>query len=75
MRSDDFTAAVRRYLEDPPEGTLAPDAKPESASFLARGEYGLNYRVRGGSTQDPVARLVTGTQGRRALRFCEGPSG
>ena len=62
MQEDDLTAAVRLYLEDLPSGTLPPDAKPEDASFLARGEYSLNYRMRGGCGPDLVARLVTGTQ-------------
>ena len=62
MNDENLTAAVRLYLQDLPPGTLSPDAKPEDASFLARGEYSLNYRVRGGSGPDLVARLVTGTQ-------------
>jgi thiamine kinase-like enzyme len=41
---------LSRHLKDPPA--------PNAVSFLARGEYSLNFLVGGGS----VARLVTGTQ-------------
>ncbi len=45
------------------DGATSPldGAEPEVA-FLARGEYSLNYRIRGGSGTELVARLVTGTQ-------------
>ena len=40
-----------------------PGGRIEDVQFLARGEYSLNYRVRGASqSEDMVARLVTGTQ-------------
>jgi thiamine kinase-like enzyme len=45
---------VREYLSQRLEEPPAPDA----VSFLARGEYSLNFLVENGS----VARLVTGTQ-------------
>lgn len=48
------TEEVREYLSRHLEKTPAPDA----VSFLARGEYSLNFLVQGES----VARLVTGTQ-------------
>ena len=44
---------VERYLES------LPDLSHRGVEFLARGEYSLNYLVRG---PDLVARLVTGTQ-------------
>ena len=62
MNDENLTAAVRLYLQDLPPGALPPDAEPEDASFLARGEYSLNYRVRGGSGPDLVARRVMGTK-------------
>jgi len=49
----DFSAGVGRYLES------LPDLSHRGVEFLARGEYSLNYLVRG---PDLVARLVTGTQ-------------
>ncbi|MGB3682602.1 MAG: aminoglycoside phosphotransferase family protein [Rubrobacteraceae bacterium] len=48
---------VREYLAQ----RLADPPPPEAVSFLARGEYSLNFLVRG-SRGDSVARLVTGTQ-------------
>jgi hypothetical protein len=51
---DDFSADLERYLKG------LPDLSHRSVGFLARGEYSLNYLVRG--EQDLVARLVTGTQ-------------
>ncbi len=56
MTTTNFTAAVRRYLED----AALPGVRPESVGFLARGEYSLNYLVRG--EEDLVVRLVTGSQ-------------
>jgi hypothetical protein len=50
----DFSADLGRYLEG------LPDLSPRGVGFLARGEYSLNYLVRG--DPDLVARLVTGTQ-------------
>lgn len=48
------TEEVREYLSRSLEGPPAPGA----VSFLARGEYSLNFLIRDGR----VARLVTGTQ-------------
>ena len=56
MTTEDFTGEVRRYLE----GAALPGALPESVAFLARGEYSLNFLVRG--EPDVVVRLVTGSQ-------------
>ncbi len=53
MPDRDFSAGVERYLES------LPDLSHRGVEFLARGEYSLNYLVRG---PDLVARLVTGTQ-------------
>ena len=54
---------IREYLSglsvDEAPWETSPGA--ESVSFLARGEYSLNYLVRGGGS-GYVARLVTGTQ-------------
>ncbi len=55
MTDDDFSADLRRYLS----GLPAPPHHGK-VEFLARGEYSLNYLVRG--SPDLVARLVTGTQ-------------
>ena len=56
------TAGIQHYLERLAGETLPfGGAKPGSVEFLARGEYSLNYRVRGPG-KDLVARLVTGTQ-------------
>lgn len=54
MPDDDFSADLERYLEG------LPGLSHRGVGFLARGEYSLNYLVRG----EPglVARLVTGTQ-------------
>ncbi len=54
MPHDDFSADLERYLGD------LPDLSYRDLGFLARGEYSLNYLVRG--EPDLVARLVTGTQ-------------
>lgn len=54
MPDDDFSADLERYLRG------LPDPYPGNVGFLARGEYSLNYLVRG--EPDLVARLVTGTQ-------------
>ena len=54
MPDSDFSADLERYIESLPELTH------RGVGFLARGEYSLNYLVRG--EQDLVARLVTGTQ-------------
>lgn len=51
---DDFSADLEQYLGG------VPDLSHRSVRFLARGEYSLNYLVRG--EPDLVARLVTGTQ-------------
>jgi hypothetical protein len=51
---DDFSADLERYLEG------LPSFSYRGVGFLARGEYSLNYLVRG--EPDLVARLVTGTQ-------------
>jgi len=51
---DDFSADLERYLEG------LPGLSHRGVGFLARGEYSLNYLVRG--DPDLVARLVTGTQ-------------
>ena len=56
MATEDFTEEVRRYLEN----AALPGARPENVGFLARGEYSLNFLVRG--EPDLVARLVTGSQ-------------
>lgn len=56
MTDGDFTAEVRRYLDD----EALPGGPPESVEFLARGEYSLNYLARG--DEDLVVRLVTGSQ-------------
>ncbi|QIN79763.1 phosphotransferase [Rubrobacter marinus] len=56
----DLTPDVERYLRA--LGGAASLPGEPAAAFLARGEYSLNYRVRGGAGQDLVARLVTGTQ-------------
>ena len=55
--------SVREYLSRIPSGEAPWNAPPgiEDVSFLARGEYSLNYLVRGGNS-GYVARLVTGTQ-------------
>ncbi len=68
---------TRRILyDDGVNGDLAPSIKlylrgldtvvlplgEFEVAFLARGEYSLNYRIRGKTTPDLVARLVTGTQ-------------
>jgi Ser/Thr protein kinase RdoA (MazF antagonist) len=50
----DFSADLERYLEG------LPGLSHRGVGFLARGEYSLNYLVRG--EPDLVARLVTGTQ-------------
>jgi hypothetical protein len=50
----DFSADLERYLEG------LPTLSHRGVGFLARGEYSLNYLVRG--EPDLVARLVTGTQ-------------
>ena len=54
MPDESFSADVERYLESPPH------PPHRGVEFLARGEYSLNYLVRG--DPDLVARLVTGTQ-------------
>ncbi len=54
MPDSDLGADLERYLEG------LPGLSHQGISFLARGEYSLNYLVRG--EQDLVARLVTGTQ-------------
>lgn len=54
MPDYDFSADLERYLR----GLHYP--YPGDVGFLARGEYSLNYLVRGET--DLVARLVTGTQ-------------
>jgi hypothetical protein len=54
----DFSAALERYLERYLEGLTTLSYR--GVGFLARGEYSLNYLVRG--EPDLVARLVTGTQ-------------
>ena len=56
MTDGDFTAEVRRYLDD----EALPGGRPKSVEFLARGEYSLNYLARG--DEDLVVRLVTGSQ-------------
>jgi len=56
MDDGDFTAEVRRYLENGP----LPGGTPKSVEFLARGEYSLNFLARG--EEDLVVRLVTGSQ-------------
>ncbi len=56
MPDGDFTAEVRRYLDD----EALPGGPPESVEFLARGEYSLNYLAHG--EKDLVVRLVTGSQ-------------
>ena len=58
----ELVPSVERYLRGL-DGAASPlgRAEPEVA-FLARGEYSLNYRVRGESGTELVARLVTGTQ-------------
>ena len=67
MASDDArtgpgAAEIRHYLENLAVGTLPfGDTRFESVEFLARGEYSLNYRVRG-IDRDLVVRLVTGSQ-------------
>ena len=55
--------SVREYLSRVPSGDAPWNAPPgiEDVSFLARGEYSLNYLVRSGNS-GYVARLVTGTQ-------------
>ena len=60
---DKYEEEVREYLS-----SLSPDVAPwkvppgvEDVSFLARGEYSLNYIVGSGGS-NYVARLVTGTQ-------------
>jgi hypothetical protein len=50
----DFSADLERYLEG------LTTLSYRGVGFLARGEYCLNYLVRG--KPDLVARLVTGTQ-------------
>lgn len=59
----DLVPDVERYLRglDGREASSLEVPRPEVA-FLARGEYSLNYLVRGGARTDLVARLVTGTQ-------------
>ena len=52
---------MERYLRGL-DGAGPPLGRPTGVAFLARGEYSLNYRVRGGSGPDLVARLVTGSQ-------------
>lgn len=54
MPDVDFSADLQRYLRG------IPDMPLSGVSFLARGEYSLNYLVPG--EPDLVARLVTGTQ-------------
>jgi thiamine kinase-like enzyme len=54
VAENDFSADLERYLEG------IPDLSQSGVGFLARGEYSLNYLVRG--DPDLVARLVTGTQ-------------
>ena len=54
MPAHAFRADLERYLEG------VPDLSHRGVGFLARGEYSLNYLVRG--DPDLVARLVTGTQ-------------
>ena len=54
MPEHDFSAELERYLGG------VPDLSHRGVGFLARGEYSLNYLVRG--DPDLVARLVTGTQ-------------
>ena len=54
MPDSDFSADLERYLEG------LPGLPHRGIGFLARGEYSLNYLVRG--EEDLVARLVTGTQ-------------
>ena len=54
MPDEDFSADVQRYLEG------LPHLYHRGVEFLARGEYSLNYLVRG--EPDLVARLVTGSQ-------------
>ena len=54
MPDSDFSADLERYLEG------LPTLLHRGVGFLARGEYSLNYLVRG--EPDLVARLVTGTQ-------------
>ncbi len=54
MPNTDFSADLERYLEN------LPGLSHRGVGFLARGEYSLNYLVRG--EPDLVARLVTGTQ-------------
>ncbi len=58
MPEHDFSADLGRYLEG------VPGLSHRGVGFLARGEYSLNYLVRGAPGGDPdlVARLVTGTQ-------------
>jgi len=56
VSTQDFTAEVRRYLND----EALPGGPPESVGFLAQGEYSLNYLARG--EKDLVVRLVTGSQ-------------
>ncbi|WP_166177431.1 phosphotransferase family protein [Rubrobacter tropicus] len=53
MPDGDFSRDVRRYLRS------LPSFSYHGVEFLARGEYSLNYLVRGPNL---VARLVTGTQ-------------
>ena len=54
---------IQEYLSRIPPGDAPWNAPPgtEDVSFLARGEYSLNYLVRSGDF-GYVARLVTGTQ-------------
>lgn len=54
MQDADFSPDVNRYLKSLPNLTHG------GVEFLARGEYSLNYLMRG--DPDLVARLVTGTQ-------------
>jgi hypothetical protein len=58
MPDSDFSVDLERYLERYLDGLTAPSHR--GVGFLARGEYSLNYLVRG--EPDLVARLVTGTQ-------------
>ncbi len=52
---------VRKYLRGVDSSLPGSAPSPEDVTFLARGEYSLNYLVRG-KDLDYVARLITGTQ-------------
>ena len=61
MQSDELLEKLEGYLGRLGGGALPLGGGEPEVEFLARGEYSLNYRVRGTGIE-LVARLVTGTQ-------------